>query len=182
MIWKTLHWAPHLVFWVALAVLALSLSGRVNNRRLAKVLDGGGVEFAPSWIGVWAWIFVALRLALDAEKDLRKGMAHPWGFAAGALLEVAVLGSLFALPGTIVVTRHGLEKVYWLRRNTCIRWNEIVEINTGEKSGTVTIVGGDGTRIIHSREMADRPRLLLELKRHCGENLPSDFPREHLGR
>jgi hypothetical protein len=42
----------------------------------------------------------------------------------------------------------------------------------------VTIIGADGTKIIHSRQLPDRPRLLMELKIHCAEKLPSDFPRE----
>jgi hypothetical protein len=42
----------------------------------------------------------------------------------------------------------------------------------------VTVTGKDGTKIIHSPMLADRPRFLLELKRHCGEELPPDFPRE----
>ncbi len=176
MIWKTLDYVPHVAFWVALVLVVLSLSGHLNNRRLAKVLDDGRVEFAPSWIGVSAWIFIALRLALGAARELTQDMAHPWSFTAGALLGLVVLGSFFGLPGTIVVTIEGLVQVYWLRRNTCIRWNEIVAIKTGETGGTVTVSGRDGTQIVHSRGIADRPRLLQELKRHCGENLPSDFP------
>jgi hypothetical protein len=59
-------------------------------------------------------------------------------------------------------------------------WKNIVEINTGEKSRTVAITSSDGTEIVHSDLLVDRPRMLLELKQHCGENLPPDFPREPL--
>ena len=51
---------------------------------------------------------------------------------------------------------------------------------TGEKSRTVTITGADGIKIVHSRQLPDRPRLLWELKQHCGEQLPADFPRERV--
>jgi hypothetical protein len=69
-------------------------------------------------------------------------------------------------------------QISWPGRNRRIRWAEIAEINTGEKSRTVTITGGNGTKIIHTRSLPDRPRLLMELKHYCGENLPPDFPRE----
>jgi hypothetical protein len=84
----------------------------------------------------------------------------------------------FTFPDTIIVKADGLEQIAWLRRRRQIRWADIVEINTGEKGRTVSIIGADGTKIVHSRQLPDRPRLLMELKKHCGENLPSDFPRE----
>ncbi len=40
------------------------------------------------------------------------------------------------------------------------------------------MTGADGTKIIDPRKLADRPRLLLELKQYCGEKLPPAFPRE----
>jgi hypothetical protein len=38
--------------------------------------------------------------------------------------------------------------------------------------------GSEGTKIVHNRVLPDRPRLLSELRLHCGDELPSDFPRE----
>ena len=89
-----------------------------------------------------------------------------------------MIAILCSFPGTVVITGSCLQQVYWFRRNKRIRWQEIVEINTGEKSHTVIITGADGTKIVHVRQLADRRRLLLELKNHCGEELPPDFPRE----
>jgi hypothetical protein len=83
-----------------------------------------------------------------------------------------------SFPETIIVKADGLEQVSWLWKNKRIHRSDIVEINTGEKSRTVTITSADGTRIVHSRQLPDRQRLLAELKHHCGENPPSDFPRE----
>jgi hypothetical protein len=85
---------------------------------------------------------------------------------------------IFTFPGTIIASADGLEQTFWLWKNKGIRWTEIAEINTGEKSRTVTITGADGTKIVHSRQLPDRPGLLVTLKDHCGENLPPDFPRE----
>ena len=83
---------------------------------------------------------------------------------------------LFEFPGSVVVTGDGLEQIYWFWRNKHIRWNDIVEIESGQKDRTVTITSANGTKIVHSRFLADRPRFLLELKEHCGEELPPDFP------
>jgi hypothetical protein len=38
-----------------------------------------------------------------------------------------------------------------------IGWADILETNSGEKSRTVTITGADGTNIVHSRQLPDRP-------------------------
>jgi hypothetical protein len=95
-----------------------------------------------------------------------------------AILGILAMMFIFTFPETIVVTDNGLEQISWLWKKKQIRWADIVEINTGEKSRTVTITGADGTKIVHSRQLPDRSRLLMELRVHCGENLPSDFPRE----
>jgi hypothetical protein len=76
----------------------------------------------------------------------------------------------------VLVSDYGLEAVVWLWRNKRIRWDEIVEINTERKGSAVTVIGVDKTKIVHSSGLPDRPRFLLEIKRHCGGNLPADFP------
>jgi hypothetical protein len=76
------------------------------------------------------------------------------------------------------VTANGLKQIFWLWKNKQIHWADIVEINTGEKIGTVTITGANGTKIVHSRQLPDRLTFLRALKDHCGEKLPPDFPRE----
>lgn len=83
-----------------------------------------------------------------------------------------------SFPATIILSTDGLQQVSWLWKDKRIGWSEIVEINTGEKSRTVTVTGADGTKIVHSRQLSDRPRLISELKHHCGHSLPQDFPQE----
>jgi hypothetical protein len=177
MIWKTIQWIIHLLFWIG---ILLVLAGMVKNRRSANILTHGQIEFAPRWFGVWALMFVALQMSFTVPRYLKHGLGKPGDFITGVSLGVAVLGFLCVIPGTLIVTSDGLEQIYWFWRNKKIRWDEIVEINTGEKgkSSTVTVMGADGTKIVHSGQLPDRPRFLLELKQHCGENLPPDFPRE----
>jgi hypothetical protein len=82
----------------------------------------------------------------------------------------------FSFPDTITVTDHGIEQIAWLWKHKRIRWTDIVEITAG--GGMLTITGADRTNIVHTRQLPDRPRLLTEIKRHCGENLPPGFPGE----
>jgi hypothetical protein len=96
---------------------------------------------------------------------------------AVAFASVAI-ALLTSFPGAILIDSEGLQQTFWAWKIKRIRWADIVEINTGEKSGTVTITGADGIKIVHSRQLPDRPRLLWELKQHCAEQLPADFPGE----
>jgi len=173
MIWKTAQWTVHLLFWIAIALVIYSFM--TTNRRSARILPDGRIEFAQRWFAVWAWLFVMVRMSLFVPSFLRHA-GEPWGFIAGACLGGAVLSSLFAIPDTLIVAEGGLGQVYWFRRNKRIRWDEIVEINSSKR--IVTVTGANGMKIVHSAPLADRPRFLLELKQHCGENLPPDFPRE----
>lgn len=173
MIWKVIHWSINFLFWVAMALFIASM---VSNRRSATDRANGTVEFAPRWFGVWALVYVAIRMCFITWGFLRHGLTAPLTFITGASLGLASVGLVFVLPGSVLVTDNGLEEVIWLWRNKKIPWEEIVEINTERKGSMVTVIGADKTKIIHSSRLPDRPRFLLEIKRHCGENLPADFP------
>ena len=136
----------------------------------------GKVEFAPRWFGVWSQLIVAIRMCFITWGYLRHGLREPLTFATGVLLSFCSVGMILMLPGTVSVNDSGLEETFWLWWNKRIRWEEIVEINTERKGSAVTIIGNDKTKIIHSSRLPDRQRFLLEIERHCGENLPADFP------
>jgi Bacterial PH domain len=164
--------------WIALAVLLTSLWSNADKQRKTKILSDGRIEFSPSKYALWASFLYVSCLVYGAIEQIRHAHGNSFNYLTGALLGIMAAMVFFSLPGTIVVTGEGLEQVFWFRRNKHIRWADIVEINTGEKIRTIKIIGADGTKISHSSFLADRPRLLMELKQHCGENLPSDFPRE----
>ena len=117
-------------------------------------------------------------LAYATLSQLKYSHGRPLGLMIAVCLGILLVMALFPFPGTIVVTADGLEQISWSWKNKQIRWADIVEINAGEKSRTVTVTGADGTKIVQSRQLPDRPRLLAELRDHCRDNLPSDFPRE----
>ena len=173
MVWKVMHWSINFLFWIALALVIASMA---SNRGSATIRASGTVEVAPRWFGVWALTYVAIRMCFIAWGYLRHGLAEPLTFVIGALLALASVGFVLLLPGTVLVADSGLEEVIWLWRNKRIRWEEIVEINTERKGSAVTVISADKTKIIHSSRLPDRSRFLIEIKRHCGENLPADFP------
>jgi hypothetical protein len=178
LVWKLLPWIAHLLFWSALAWIAWIVFGPGGKRRSARILDDGRVEFAPHWLIICVWLFLIGSAAWPSTSELMHNRGHAWNFIILVSLGLAALGMLFEFPGSVAVTGDGLEQVYWFWRNKRIRWNDIVEIESGPKDRTVTITSANGTRIVHSRFLADRQRFLLELKEHCGDQLPQDFPRE----
>jgi hypothetical protein len=177
MTWKPLLWiAHHLLLFVLMAALAILIGAR--NRRSARDLGDGRIEFAPSPMTLVALAVIVTFFAYQAIDFSKRSHGRPFGLVNAAFAGLVALVLLGGFPGTVIVSSHSLQQVYWFWRNKYIRWEDIVEINTGKKNRTVTITGADGTKIVHSRADADRSRLLLELKQHCGENLPQDFPRE----
>ena len=183
MTWKHSIWIVYkLALWVVPAALVFIFWADASKQTRARSLNSGRIEFSPNKWAFWVWPLLVVFLLYAATVQVKH--SH-WNLLdlVGALgcIIVAVM-IILPFPATLVVAPDGLEQVSWLWKNKHILWTDIVEINTGEKSRTVTITGVDGTKIVHSRQLADRPRLLLELKRHCGENLPPDFPKEPIDR
>jgi hypothetical protein len=166
-----------LLFWVAAFWL---LFRKAEARQRATVHGDGRIEFARNAYSYLAWILITVSLAWLATRGLLFGKREPLALLQAVGLGLLPVMLLTEFPGTIMITDVGLEQLYWLRRNKRIQWEDIVEINTGEKIRSVTITADDGTKIVHSAGLPDRARLLLELKQHCGDNLPPDFPREPL--
>lgn len=157
-------------------VLAWMFLGSADKRRAANVLSDGRIEFTRNRLAYCAWPVIIVLLSWEFVGELMQCFAKP-----SHLLNAAILGWfafwLFTwFPGTIIVSDYGLEEVRWFWKHKRISWKDIVEVNTGNKHRIVTITGEDGAKIVHSGLLVDRPRLLLELKRHCGANLPPDFP------
>lgn len=177
MIWKTIIGLSRLTFDLALIWM---LFGRSGKRGAARVLNDGRIEFAPDWLGLWAYPLTIFYLVWLAVRALVHSHGTPWDILTPAVFGFSGLFLLFSCPGTVVVAAEGLEEVYWLRKHKRIRWEGIAEIETDKKRTLFTrvaITGVDGTRIVHSWLLADQPRLLLEIQKHCGDNLPPDFPR-----
>ncbi len=181
MIWKLVHWIHESLFWILLAGLILWLLGileKVPQRSRAKDLADGAIRFGKGMFDLWTGGVIGVWAVLIAAEYLRRGFGDRWHFWTGVLFGLAAFVMTCDIPGDLVVSHEGIEQVYWFWKNKRIGWKEIVEINTGKKNRFVEITGADGTRIRYSGPLADLPRLFLELKLHCGENLPPEFPSE----
>lgn len=172
MIWKLLTGFLILLFGFVIVWMAFSLFG---SRRPARVINEGRIEFAPSRLAIWAWLYIIGFLATPAIKELTHHHGNQWAPMVVTCFGLAALSIVSSFPETIAVTDEGLEQIYWLQKNKRIRWDEIEEIKA-ERWGTITITGKDGTRIAHNVFLADRPRFLQEIKEHCGDELPPEFP------
>ncbi len=167
------------IVWILCGVVpAWMLLGKASNRRLATILSDGRIAFSPNRSAYLALPLTVCLLAWTATKYLMQSQERPLELVMGGGIGLIGLMLLFSFPGMVIITNDGLEQIYWVRRRKRIQWKDIVQINTGEKSRIVTIVGADGTRIVHPPQLPDRPRLLLETPELLQENLPPDFPRE----
>ncbi len=175
--WKPLLWvAHHLLLIAILAAFAVLIGAR--NRQSARALTDGRIEFAVSRTFLGAWVVIAIAAVYLTIDLFKRSSGNVFTLVEAACVGLIAAGFLFEFPGTLLISSEGLQQVRWPWRNKRIRWQDIVEINTGKKDPTVTVTGADGTKIAHAGQLPDRPRFLLELKQHCGENLPADFPRE----
>jgi hypothetical protein len=170
--------ARELSVFALTGVIIYSVWGGADKDRKAEVLRDGRVAFTPNRRSFWAWPLLVIYSTYATLSQVMHAQRSPLSLTSAALGGVLTITIAISFPAKIIVTSEGLEQVCWLWKNKRIRWDEIVEINTGEKSHLVTITGADGTKIVHGHQLPDRSRLLFELRHHCGENLPSDFPRE----
>lgn len=162
------------------ALVAWCFVGSASARRRANDLATGRIEFTPNRRATAAWLIMAAYFGYSVPDQFIYVGHKPLSIFNAVILAVIAISLLVSFPGTILIDSEGLQQTFWAGKNKRIRWADIVEINTGEKSRTVTITGADGTTIVHSRQLPDRPRLLWELKQHCGDELPADFPREQV--
>ena len=190
MMWKLLDWGSHFLYWAVFAwiVFGLVVIKIVGNRRPARVLDNGQIEFAPHWFTIWAWFLfigcMARSVPILSKQCLNSPVMQqwniPWNFVFLMFVGLSTVMIFSDLPASIIVSEEGLEQLYWLRRRKRIRWNDIVKIENSQKDRSITIKGADGTKIVHTGFLADRMGLLLELKQYCCEKLPLDLSRESL--
>jgi len=160
------------------ALVTWCLLANTPKSRKAKVSASGRVEFAPNRRATAAWLILAAFFVYLVPIQFRHVREHPFSIVTAVAFASVAIALLTSFPGAILIDSEGLQQTFWAWKIKRIRWADIVEINTGEKSGTVTITGADGIKIVHSRQLPDRPRLLWELKQHCAEQLPADFPGE----
>ncbi|MGD0346803.1 MAG: hypothetical protein ABSA85_08605 [Terracidiphilus sp.] len=176
--WKLTPVVASLVAAMLLIWLHWRKSGKVRD---AIDRSDGSVEFTPDPLAYFALPAIVLLPAWAAFNDYeRHGSGKFWGLLLLAVMLSAAAVELFKLPGTVAVVYDGLTQHFWLRGEKRIRWGEITEIKDGVFGGSLTITGTDGTKIVYSDQLADRPRFLEELGRYVHGKLPPKKPAETL--
>ncbi len=168
---KTLIWIGHgLSSIILLAAFWMLISG-ADKKRTAEEIANGRVVFTPNTRAVWVWLplvgYAACWSVYDALHS-RIFLSVFWGWFA--------LAFLFALPETVVTSEEGIQQTRWYWHNKFVLWREIVEIR--ENGGAMTVISSDGTKVRHSYQLADRKRFMEEIRRHCNDDLPPEFPAE----
>lgn len=182
MIWKLLLDIDRGLFWGCAALFIPGMIFGARGRlpasfdRPVKELSDGRVVLRSNWLGL-SWFGMLITILPTSLLSYLRGhpnwlVTAPVCFFAGSVL--------FMIPGTITLGSEGLQEHFWLWKDKRIRWGDIVEIESDPKGRSLTIKAVDGKRIVHSSFLSGRPRLLREIKTHCGENLPADFPCEPL--
>ena len=155
------------VFWIASRLVISS----ADEGRTAQVV-AGTLEFYPNRRAYWGvYIMVAIMLypiAMVAIKGIHSSSeVLPVLFCVGFITFL-----LTAYPGTIDLSPEGLKQTYWASPKMVILWKEVKEIRVEEKKQRVTIVGSNGKKIVHTRQLPDRARYLAELESHCPAKMP----------
>lgn len=180
MIWKIVHWAHWSLFWTMLVLLLWSLWPKKRRRQTTIAWDGARLRFPTDRIELWLQTSIGVWAVLASTEYFRHGFHKSWDFFIGTMLCVAGAASMIAIPESTVVSEEGITQVYWLGKNKIIRWEDIVEINTFKRQKMIMIRSASGTKIAYAGEPENRSQFLNEIKRHCGDQLPADFPREPL--
>lgn len=155
-------------------ILSRMVVSSADEHRQAREIGDGGLEFAPNKRNhVAAVLFVALLAYLSISLAVIS-LNSPIVLVGAAFWLVLALLVLAAFPASIRVGDEGLQQVYWLWKNKRIAWKNVSKITIDEKRNRLTITGQSRARIVFTRQLPDRSRLLAELEKHCGDKLPAE--------
>ncbi|MGA7857393.1 MAG: hypothetical protein WCA11_05685 [Terracidiphilus sp.] len=153
--------------WIA----ALLVVSEADKDRPARETESGRIEFLPNRRSYWG-IYVIIAVL---SYPIAAGFISAVGSGTGAWLVSLCMGFILLLlisfPGSIILTAEGLEQNYWVGRRKRIAWNDVVGFEIDKKGKKVTIRAKNGPKIVHTRQLPDRERLMTELEIHCPGNV-----------
>jgi len=179
MIWKSLLWLDRIVFWSSCALFLIAAFSRLFARGNPIERAEGLIEFPPSPMGHFCFVMMAASLPLSLEGAFLHSRLTVFDFIMTSYVLLIAITICLSVPGTISIDPEEITQRFWFRKNRHVRWKDIVEVKT-TKRGPIEITSNNRTKISHSSFLAGRGRFLLEIKKHCGDELPADFPREPL--
>lgn len=165
-----------IVVWALPVLLLFAIRKETSRNRTAKDAGNGKVMFELDQVTYWSWLalFVYLLYAVVIQfGGHRFRMGSVW--VALVLLLLAV-GLMWPFPETITAGPEGLtqEVRFWVKKKK-IGWIDVREVQNAKKNKLLMVTGADGTKIVHTRQLPDRNRLLEELCKHCGEKVPVEL-------
>jgi hypothetical protein len=164
-----------MVSLVILFVLSRLIISEADEHRQAQESGDGSLEFTPNRRSYWGVYLFIVFMAYVAVSSLFAGIKAATDLLPAFLSVSFILLLLAAFPGTIRADEKGLEQAYWLRGRKSVAWNEVWRITVNEKKSEVKIVAKSGKKILHSRQLPDRARLIEELRKRCNEKLPAEL-------
>lgn len=164
-----------LVMWLLPVLFLFAIRKETGRNRVAKDGGDGKVVFELDQVTYWSWLglFVYLLYAVVIQFGGKFRVSSVW--VALVLLVLAVV-LMLPFPETITAGPEGLvqEIRFWLKKKK-IAWGDVREIERAKKNKLLIVTGADGTKIVHTRQLPDRERLLEELYKHCGEKVPKEL-------
>ena len=152
------------------SVLLIWMHWRKGAKTRKAIETGdGNVKFTRDPLAYVIFPAAVLLPAWAAFNDYQRHSSGKFGVCCLDHVLFAATAELFRLPGTVIVVHDGIEQHFWLRGEKRIRWGEITEIKDGVFGGSLTITGTDGTKIVYSDQLADRPRFLAEIEEYAAE-------------
>lgn len=162
--------------WAVPAILLLAMRRETSRNRTAKDAGDGKVLFELDQWTYWAWLALFVYVLYTIVVQFGGGpfrMASVW---IALVLGLLAVGLMMPFPETITAGEDGLmqEIRFWLKKKK-IAWGDVREVRTTKRNKLLIVEGSDGTKIVHTRQLPDRDRLLEELYRHCGEKVPVEL-------
>jgi len=157
---------------IVLFVLARMILKEADTNLQAEELPGGALRFGPDQLARIAMAVFIGGFGVVGVLGTVSALFGGRGLAMSLFCLAVALLLLRFLPGTLLLTKEGLEQHVWLGSPKKIAWSEVQSVTVVKREGRVVILGTGGRKIQHAKQLPDRDRLLAELRAHCPDKMP----------
>lgn len=158
-----------LLFWFATRLVV----GDADTNRMAKETNDG-IEFLPNPRSYWGLYIIVAMLVYPLIADTVRGFKIAQDLPVVSLCLGFVLFLLTTFPGSIVANDEGLLQTYWFGGNKRVAWNNVSGFEIDRKRKRVIVKARNGAKIVHTRQLPDKNRIIGEIEMHCPGQLPAD--------
>lgn len=158
-----------LLFWFA---TRLVVSDADKNRMANETKEG--IEFLPNRRSYWGLYIIVAMLTYPLIAVLARGIKSAEDLSVVLLCLGFNLFLLTTFPGSIVSNDEGLEQTYWFGGNKRVAWNNVARFEIDRKRKRVIVKARNGAKIVHTRQLPDKNRIIGEIEMHCPGKLPAD--------